>query len=100
MAGEAKLESYFVEQWEALGGLTRKLKWIGRRNAPDRFAAIEVWQGLVEFKDKGKKPRAGQKNEIEELREHGVDVKVFDTFERVNSFIHKTRLKMIGAGLL
>ena len=41
---EAKIEAYLVEQVEARGALTRKLKWIGRRGAADRLV---VWPGFT-----------------------------------------------------
>ncbi len=88
---ESQIEDYFIEQWEAIGGETRKLRWIGRRDAPDRFAAMLGWNGLIEFKRPGKKPRATQQDEIEKLRAAGVNIEVLDTFDRVNIFIAKAK---------
>lgn len=40
MAQEAKIEAYLVKQVKALGGEVRKVKWIGRRGAPDRLVML------------------------------------------------------------
>lgn len=37
---EADVESYFVARVEALGGEVRKVQWLGRKNAPDRFVML------------------------------------------------------------
>lgn len=91
MTKERDIESYFVGQWEAIGGETRKMRWIGRRDAPDRFAAILGWNGLIEFKRPKKKPRATQQNEIDKLVAIGVNIEVLDTFDKVNIFIAKNQ---------
>lgn len=94
MAEESKIENYFKEQWKTVGGICRKVKWIGRRNAPDDYVSNVVWQGFIEFKAPGKKPRIGQLNEIKELRESGTRVEVIDTFEKVNTFISRVKREM------
>lgn len=94
MGQESKIESYFKEQWEAIGGEARKLRWIGRRNAPDRFAAVMTWNGFIEFKAPGKKLRVGQAREVASLRAQGVNVEVFDSFEKVNAFISKIKRRI------
>lgn len=37
---EADVEAYFVAKVQALGGEVRKVQWLGRKNAPDRFVMI------------------------------------------------------------
>lgn len=37
---EADVEGYFVARVEGLGGEVRKVQWVGRKNAPDRFVMI------------------------------------------------------------
>lgn len=44
-ARESTVEAYFVERVEALGGYTRKVKWIGRNKAPDRRAGLPAGLG-------------------------------------------------------
>jgi hypothetical protein len=37
---ERDIEAYLVEQVKGLGGEVRKLKWVGRRGAPDRVLML------------------------------------------------------------
>jgi hypothetical protein len=99
MGQESKIESYFEKQWQAIGGEVRKVKWIGRRNAPDRFAAVVGWSGFIEFKAPGKKLRVGQAREVASLRAQGVNVEVFDSFEKVNTFISKIKRRIARLAL-
>lgn len=83
---ESKIEAYLVTEVEKLGGEVRKLKWIGRSHAPDRFVAYKgVW--LVELKAPGKVERPGQARERERLTRNGVRCHVIDTLEGVDAFI-------------
>lgn len=74
---------------EIYGWLRRKVKWIGRRNAPDDIfgrAFVEPCKHcgahgrvlLIEFKRPGKKPNITQRREIARLREAGFEVHVVD----------------------
>jgi len=40
MALEAKIEKYLCDRVKMLGGEVRKVKWIGRRGAPDRLVML------------------------------------------------------------
>jgi hypothetical protein len=69
---EREVEAYLVRQVKALGGDTRKLKWIGRVGAPDRLlmfpgrpGVYQGWHLLVELK----KPKGGIL-EAHQVREH------------------------------
>ena len=42
MALEAKIEKYLCDRVKMLGGEVRKVKWIGRRGAPDRLVMLPV----------------------------------------------------------
>lgn len=75
---EHTLEELAVERAKARGWLYRKLQWIGRRHAPDRFFAKNGRAVFVEFKSPGEKPRPGQAKEIAALRAAGLDVRVID----------------------
>ncbi len=99
MAEENKIESYFKEQWEAIGGEVRKVKWVGRSGAPDRFAAIAVWNGFIEFKAPGKKPKGRQAREIASLKALGVKVEVIDSYEKVNRHISNVKRCMAYAAI-
>lgn len=99
---EAKVEAYLVEQVEARGALTRKLKWIGRRGAADRLV---VWPGVTRFYDEntalrlpasvdfvevkrlGEVPEDLQEREINRLRALGANVFVLDSVEAVDVYV-------------
>ena len=42
---ESEIEKYLVKQVKAAGGEVRKVKWIGRRGAPDRLAMLPARPG-------------------------------------------------------
>lgn len=86
---EAEVEAYFELRAKLAGGECRKLKWIGRRNAPDRFFAFIGRVYLVELKRPKGKARIGQKREHERLRNVGVDVRVLDTLKAVDEFFEE-----------
>lgn len=85
---ESFIEKYLAAEVERLGGLTRKLQWVNRNGAPDRFI---VWPGgeinLVELKAPGKKPSDLQEREIGRLRAMGCAVFVIDTIESVDEYL-------------
>lgn len=68
---ESYVEDYFVERVKSHGGEVRKLKWIGRRNAPDRFVILGGKVALVELKRPGKQPTEAQYRELNRLLEAG-----------------------------
>lgn len=84
------LESYIERETcraaEANGWIIRKLQWVGRRAAPDRFFAKDGRVVLVEFKRPGEKPRPDQVREIRKLRDAGVEVRVIDNLEDGHAF--------------
>lgn len=79
------LESYVegsVCRWaEAHGWLVRKLAWLGRRGAPDRFFIKAGRIVLIEFKRPGNSPELHQEREIARLRAAGAEVYVIDTVQ-------------------
>lgn len=93
---ESKIEDYLVERVKALGGEVRKVKWIGRRGAPDRLVMAPrragslvigydtVW---VELKAPGEKARPHQVREHQRMRAMGQRVEVVDSFERVDEVL-------------
>ena len=94
MAGkvsEADIETYLVMRVKQLGGEIRKLAWVGRRDAPDRFVAIpsvDMPPVLVELKapdaDMNTPHVRAQLREHARLRAAGVTVYVVDSFEAVD----------------
>jgi len=93
---ESAVEKHLVESVERHGGFQRKLRWVGRPHAPDRFVAfpvtfpgVGVW--LVELKRPGKDAEPGQGREHARLRAAGVRVIVIDTIEGVDEFIEAVK---------
>lgn len=98
---ESEIEKYLVERAEYLGGEVRKVKWIGRKNAPDRIVMIPhgVWrywgQDLrpntfwVELKAPGKKPTTTQLREHARMRRMGQTVVVIDSKDGVDALLSK-----------
>ncbi len=78
---ESRIEEKVQEFAEARGWLVRKLKWIGRRGAPDRLYLRNGRVVFPEFKQKGKPPNPQQAREHERLRNHGAEVVVIDNIE-------------------
>lgn len=85
---EREVERYFVAQVKKAGGKVEKVKWIGRRGAPDRFVGLNGAH-LVELKRPGEKPRPEQLREHDKLRAKGVHVVVIDTKEGVDLFLEE-----------
>jgi len=84
---ESKIEAYATKCIEALGGEIRKVKWIGRANAPDRvimYSGLTVWP---EFKATGEKPRPAQVREHTRMRNQGQLVLVIDSMEKVDTLV-------------
>lgn len=87
---ESLIEAYFVAQVKAMGGEVRKVRWIGRRGAPDRVAMLPpprartIWP---EFKATGVAPEDYQLREHARMRKMGQRVEVVDSFERVDEIL-------------
>ena len=85
---ESTVEEYFVNRVEAVGAEVRKLRWINRSHAPDRFVAFNgVW--LVELKRPGKTLASGQARERKRLEAQGVRCRVCSTLEEVDGFVEE-----------
>lgn len=95
---ESTIEKYLVKKVKECGGEIRKLKWIGRRGAPDRLVGFRQKMSgpfvnqmgnhiLIELKATGKKPDAHQLREIEKLRNINFQVWVIDSKRKVDKFI-------------
>lgn len=94
---EAEIEKYLVERAKALDGEVRKVRWIGRRGAPDRLVMLPTPLALakswapstfwVELKAPGQKPKPHQLREHERMRRMGQRVEVVDSIERVEEVL-------------
>lgn len=99
---ERDIENYLVKRVQELGGEIRKVKWIGRRGAPDRFVMLPQRQLVtkiengrniihlrprrgfwVELKAPGVAPEAHQLREHARMRKFGQIVLVIDSIEGV-----------------
>lgn len=71
---EDQIEQDAVEWAEANGWVCRKIKWQGRRHAPDQGFFGHQRFVLIEFKAPGKEPVGAQKKELERLQAHYPEV--------------------------
>lgn len=85
---ESLIEKHLVDRVKELGGEVRKVKWIGRRGAPDRVVWFadgrEIW---VETKAPGEQPEPHQAREHKRMRMMGRRVEVVDSLERVEEVL-------------
>lgn len=81
---ERDIEKYLVCKVKEAGRLLRKVKWIGKRGAPDRRVFGLAW---VEVKKPGEGLQPHQEREIARMREHGERVEVIDSFEGVDRLL-------------
>lgn len=94
---EAVIEQYLCDRVKELGGEVRKVKWIGRRGAPDRLVMLPkpfgnssfplsqtIW---VELKAPGEKAKPHQAREHDRMRKMGQRVEVVDSIERVDEVL-------------
>ena len=95
---ESAIEKHLVKRVEELGGEVRKVKWIGRRGAPDRLVMLPMtptrtgWATVgcaiwVELKAPGEVPEPHQEREHERMRAMGQHVVVIDSIEGVEELL-------------
>lgn len=80
-------EKYLIRRVKALGGEIRKVRWIGRRNAPDRYVMLNRKTGWLELKRPGKKPTAAQERERQRLTDHGEFAGWANSYEMIDAFL-------------
>ena len=88
---ERDIEDYLVKRVNAMGGEVRKVKWIGRRGAPDRLVMLPhsgyrttIW---VELKAPGEKAKPHQLREHERMRAMHQWVVVIDSLAGVEELL-------------
>lgn len=86
---ERDIEKHLKRMVKDAGGETRKLKWIGRRGAPDRIVFLNGAH-FVELKRPGCDLRPEQVREVARLRKQGAEVWVLPTIESVDNFVRWT----------
>lgn len=86
---EGRVQKYAKEQFEAIGGLVRKMAFEGRRAATDLLVILPggiVW--FVEVKkDENTKPDPHQLREHERMRKRGANVFVVGSVKQVDDLI-------------
>lgn len=90
---EAQVEAYLCAEVKALGGEVRKVGWIGRRGAPDRYVMLpgftpNIW---VELKRPGKKAEPHQEREHERMRAFDEIVHVVSTYAEVDAVLARAK---------
>jgi len=92
---ESTIEKYLVKRVKELGGEVRKVKWIGRRGAPDRLVMLpyEAWVDdahctiWVELKASGEEPKPHQVREHNRMRAMCQRVVVIDSIQLVDELL-------------
>lgn len=91
---ERDIEEYLRKRVKAMGGETRKVKWIGRDGAPDRLVMMLARTIWVELKRPGKLAtfpadahERAQHREHERMRELGQHVVVIDSLAGVDELL-------------
>ena len=83
---ESDVENYLIEKVKLQGGEIRKVKWIGRRGAPDRVVFLGGAH-FVECKAPGEKPEPHQRREHRRMLNHDVMTWVLDSYKAIDRFI-------------
>ncbi len=94
---ERDIEAHLVRRVKELGGEVRKVKWIGRRGAPDRLVMLPKPAGktswplsqaiFVELKAPGKKAEPHQLREHKRMQGRGQRVVVIDSIEAIEELL-------------
>lgn len=98
---ESLIEQYLITRVAYYRGEIRKVKWIGRRSAPDRLVMLpevdtcgpaghiparQVW---IELKATDEKATPAQAREHAVMRKFGLQVEVVDSLERVDEVLRR-----------
>ena len=92
---ERDVESALIKIVARLGGEVRKVKWIGRRGAPDRLVMLPDTSVWVELKRPGEALEDYQRREHQRMRKSGMTVFVFDDphTREFNLLLHLSTIK-------
>ena len=83
---EREVEAHLIKRVKALGGEVRKVSWIGRNGAPDRFVMLPSGSCWIELKAPGQKAKPHQVREHERMRAMGQVVLVLDSIAAVDEW--------------
>jgi hypothetical protein len=101
---EKEVVDYFKQRAAANDLMFLKVKWIGRKNAPDGYvtgiskhpgARVDYNNAWIEFKAPGRIASFAQKREHTRLRSKGDEVFVIDSFDSVNMFFARVMVFQI-----
>ncbi len=86
---ESQIEAHLVKRVKELGGEVRKVQFINRPGAPDRFVMLPTKQRgfWVELKAPGKLAEPHQVREHNRMRRMGEIVQVVDSIEGVDEVL-------------
>ena len=84
---ESDVENYLIREVHRLGGAIRKVKWIGRRGAPDRRVMLPWGCTWVELKRPGEVLQPHQKREHKRMRKYGEVVVTLDSFNAIDRWL-------------
>jgi len=84
---EREVSRYLNLRVKQLGGGIRRVKWIGRNNAPDKLVMFQGAHGWVEEKRTDKEAEAAQAREHRRMRAAGMVVRVVASDEDVDRFL-------------
>jgi hypothetical protein len=85
---ERDIRELLIKQVKAAGGELRKVKWPGRKSAPDELVLIPGGPSFfIELKAPGGKPTAAQTREHTRLRKAGFRVEVISSVEEIYSIL-------------
>lgn len=88
MIRESEIERHLVKVVKKCGGDIRKVRWIGRRNCPDRRVMLSGFCFWAELKAPGEKLRKPQAREVRTMIENGESVAVFSTKDQIDEFFN------------
>ncbi len=83
---ESDVVKHLKKVVKEMRGTTRKVKWEGRKHAPDLLVLLPLTSCWVETKAPGKAARLGQLREHTRLRASGMRVFVLDSLEAVDKW--------------
>lgn len=83
---EGLVENYLIKQSKANGYLCYKFTSPGKRGVPDRIVIGNGHTIFIELKSETGDLRKQQEFRIREMREHGADVRVLNTKQKIDQF--------------
>lgn len=87
---EMPIETFADDLAKEQGYLVRKVKWIGRRSAPDKlYSREDTGPFFIEFKKTGKEPTVTQAREIQRMRDAGIKVFTVDSIRGVRELFSR-----------